>query len=141
MIRTSTRPHVSTASLLVASLAAAFLALTLGCGQGAPPAATITPDALAQRIEAGDPPLILDVRSEAEFAAGHIPGAINIPHDQVAERLGELPSDPGTEIVVHCQSGKRAALAEDVLGKAGYENVRDLEGHWAGWSAAQRPKS
>jgi len=94
---------------------------------------------LSDRIQSGDAPLILDVRSQAEYEGGHIPGAIHMPHDQVAERIEELPDDKTIEIVVHCQSGKRADLAEALLIEAGYENVRDLDGHWANWSASGLP--
>ena len=43
------------------------------------------------------------------------------------------------EIVVYCRSGRRAGVAEAVLGEAGYTNIRDLEGHWLEWQAAGRP--
>jgi rhodanese-related sulfurtransferase len=83
--------------------------------------------------------LILDVRTPEEFAAGHVPGARNVPYDALAGRLGELAIAPGSEIVVHCQSGVRAAKAERVLADAGYTNVRDLDGHWKAWSEAGLP--
>lgn len=99
----------------------------------------IAPDALAERLASGDAPVVLDVRSQGEYDAGHIPGALWIPHDQVASRLSELPDDKDTEIVVHCQSGKRAAVAEEVLREAGYTRVRDLEGHWKQWKEGGYP--
>jgi rhodanese-related sulfurtransferase len=101
--------------------------------------ASIEPGELAELIAAGNAPLILDVRTPEEFAAGHLPGAHNIPHDQLAGRLGELGIAPDGEIVVHCQSGRRAAAAEQVLREAGYANVRDLSGHWQGWREAGLP--
>jgi phage shock protein E len=121
-----------------------MLLSAVACGEPPPsPGVSLGPTMraaeLSARIQSGDAPLILDVRSQAEFEGGHIPGAIHIPHDQVAERLGELPDDRTVEIVVHCQSGKRADLAEAVLIEAGYENVRDLDGHWANWSASGLP--
>jgi phage shock protein E len=88
---------------------------------------------LAGRIDSGTAPLVLDVRTADEFQRGSIPGALNIPHDTLAERLDELPVSRSEEIVVHCQSGKRAALAEAVLIEAGYSRVRELDGHWQGW--------
>ena len=93
----------------------------------------IAPDELAARIEAGDAPTILDVRTPEEFAAGHLPGAINIPHTELAGRLDELDFARDSEIVVHCQSGRRASQAEAVLLEAGFEDVRDLDGHMAAW--------
>jgi rhodanese-related sulfurtransferase len=102
-------------------------------------AKTIAPAALAQRIAAGDAPVVLDVRTPEEYAAGHIPGAVNIPHDQLRDRLGELPENRDTEIVVHCQSGRRAALAEDALGEAGFTHFVDLDGHIAAWKDGGHP--
>jgi len=101
--------------------------------------ATISGSTLAGRIEAGDAPVVLDVRTPAEFAQGHVPGAVNIPYDQLSTRLGELPAGASDEVVVHCQRGGRAAKAETVLHEAGYENVRDLDGHWQAWEAAGLP--
>jgi rhodanese-related sulfurtransferase len=121
--------------------AIAIALLTLGCsgagGQGA--AAPIEAQELAGRIAAGSPPVVLDVRTREEYARGHVPGAINIPHDELAGRLAELPGDRSEEIVVHCQSGRRAGMAEAVLGEHGYTQLRDLTGHWQGWQAAGLP--
>jgi len=101
--------------------------------------ATITPRELSERIAAGRAPLILDVRTPEEYAAGHLPGARNIPHDALANRVGELALAKSDEVIVHCHSGRRAAAAEQVLRDAGYTNVRDLEGHWQGWRGAGFP--
>jgi len=122
----------------------ALLALVMVClvacaGSDAPPAATITPDELASRIEAGTAPLVLDVRSEQEYQAGHIPGAVLIPHDQLAGRIGELAGHEDDEIVVHCKSGRRAAMAEEVLRGAGFHDVKDLEGHMIAWQQGGYP--
>jgi phage shock protein E len=102
-------------------------------------AKSITARALAEQIQNSQAPLILDVRSEAEYAGGHIPGALNIPHDQLAERLSEIDVAKTEEIVVHCQSGRRAKSAEKVLVEAGYLNVRDLDGHMHDWKNAGHP--
>ncbi len=102
-------------------------------------ATTITHTELAERIQSDTAPFILDVRTPGEYAAGHIPGAVNVPHDELATRLGELPSDHSEEIVVHCQSGRRAQQAEAVLREHGYTHVRDLVGHWQAWSTAGLP--
>jgi len=88
---------------------------------------------LAARIEAGTAPLILDVRTPEEYAAEHIPGAVNISHTELAGRLAELDAYKNKEIVVHCRSGKRAGLAEMILSDAGFTAVRDLEGHMLQW--------
>jgi rhodanese-related sulfurtransferase len=124
------RPLVA-AGLLLALLLAAC------AGSGSP---SIEPAELAARIAGGSAPFVLDVRSSDEFAAGHIPGAVNVPHTELAERLGSLGLASDTEIVVHCQSGRRAAVATDVLTDAGFVRVVELEGHWADWSAAGLPR-
>jgi phage shock protein E len=83
--------------------------------------------------------LILDVRSEAEFGSGHVPGAINIPHDQLASRLSDLDSEMARPVVVYCRSGKRAGIASAVLLAAGYTNVLHLEGDMNAWQANGLP--
>lgn len=88
---------------------------------------------LASRIEDGTSPLILDVRTPEEFHEGHVPDAINIPFDELDQRLSEIPSSKSDEIVVHCLRGGRAGHAEEVLKNAGYTQVKDLEGHWEQW--------
>ncbi len=119
------------------------LLVLVACGQQAGETlsvpATISASELAQRLASDAAPLVLDVRSPEEFAAGHIPGAVNIPHTELAERVAELGDNRAREIVVHCRSGKRAALAEEILRQAGFRRVRDLEGHFLGWSAAGLP--
>lgn len=75
--------------------------------------------------------LLLDVRSPAEFAGGHIDGARNIPVDQLAGRLAEVgPKDKA--VVVYCRSGARSSSATQVLRSAGYTQVYDL-GPMSAW--------
>ena len=99
----------------------------------------ITPDDLALRLEGEDVPVILDVRSPEEYAEGHIPGAINIPYDQIAASLDWLESFREREIVVYCRTGRRAEIAEEALSEAGFEQVRDLEGHMVAWQDGNYP--
>ncbi|MGD9647063.1 MAG: FAD-dependent oxidoreductase [Pirellulales bacterium] len=68
---------------------------------------------------------LLDVRTTKEFAAGHVPGAVNIPVDELRERLGEVPRD--RQVVAYCQVGMRGYLATRILKQAGYD-VRNLSG-------------
>lgn len=104
-----------------------------GCQQSTTSSGPIAAEDLAKRIGSGSAPVVLDVRTPEEYAAGHIPGAINIPHDELAKRLAEIPGAKSTEIVVHCQAGGRAAKAENILIEEGYTDVRDLQGHFGGW--------
>lgn len=73
----------------------------------------------------GEAALLLDVRTPTEFAAGHVPGAVNIPIDVLRQRLGELPKDQ--PIVAYCQLGMRGYLATRILIQHGYP-VRNLSG-------------
>ena len=83
--------------------------------------------------------MILDVRTPEEFAAGHIPGAVNIPHDQLASRLGELESAKSKDIVVYCRTGRRSGLALEVLQANGFKQLAHLEGDMVAWQAQNRP--
>ena len=91
---------------------------------------------LATRIASGAAPVTLDVRSSGEFNDGHIPGALNVAHTELAERLPTLGLSLDEEIVVYCAVGGRAATAEAILHEAGYTNVRDLNGHILAWRDA-----
>jgi len=69
--------------------------------------------------------ILLDVRAQWEYDAGHIEGSVLIPHDKLAGRLNELP-DRDTVIIVYCGSGLRSALAGQTLIDNGYTNVYDM---------------
>jgi rhodanese-related sulfurtransferase len=113
------------------ALLALALALSLGCGGGsAGGLAEITPQELLALGAGPGAPLVLDVRSAEEFAAGHVPGARHVSFDQVASRLAEL--GPAREVVVYCERGPRASKAAAVLSGAGF-TVRHLAGHMRGW--------
>jgi phage shock protein E len=83
--------------------------------------------------------VVLDVRTATEFAAGHVPGARNVSHDELPARLDELAALRDTPVVLYCRSGRRSQLAEDVLRKAGFTKLLHLEGDWLAWEAAKRP--
>jgi rhodanese-related sulfurtransferase len=68
-----------------------------------------------------------------------VPGAINIPHTELEQRLDELGQWRDAEIVVYCGTGRRAAMAESVLLEADFSRVRDLEGHMKQWRADGHP--
>jgi len=80
---------------------------------------------------------VLDVRTPQEYAEGHVPGAVNVPHDQLASRLAEVPKDK--DVVIYCKSGRRSALAADVLAANGYSRLSHLEGDMNAWVAKGRP--
>jgi rhodanese-related sulfurtransferase len=120
-------------------LALASLASAAVLSAETPPAA-IASDQLVQQMEKKDANLVLlDVRTPEEFAAGHIPGAVNIPHDQLPNRLAELAGAKNKEVVVYCRSGRRSAIAQETLSKQGFTSVKHLEGDMLKWEADKRP--
>jgi rhodanese-related sulfurtransferase len=82
---------------------------------------------------------VLDVRTPEEFAAGHVLGAVNIPHDQLPNRIAEITGSKDKEVVVYCRSGKRAAVAEGTLAANGFTRLRHLEGDMIKWQEEKRP--
>lgn len=105
---------------------------------GSAPAATeITREAFGSRPVGSF--LILDVRTPQEYAAGHLKNALNIPHDRLAERLPDFRKYANAPVLVYCKSGRRAALAIDVLSEAGFTNLNHLVGDMDGWLEAGYP--
>jgi rhodanese-related sulfurtransferase len=85
-----------------------------------------TSSAEAHRLVAEGARLV-DVRTPGEFSGGHLPGAVNVPLDQLAARVGELKKE-GTPVVVYCASGMRSGQARRVLIREGIARVYDLGG-------------
>ncbi len=73
--------------------------------------------------------LLVDVRTQEEYDAGHLEGALLIPYDQIPQRLAEFGEDKNRSIVVYCRSGKRAGVAEQTLRKAGFTHVLNAGGY------------
>jgi rhodanese-related sulfurtransferase len=111
----------------------------VACGGGGESSGTISSNELLRRLEASEPPLVIDVRSAEEYAAGHVPGAWNLPHEELPMQLDLVRSRAGDEVVVYCQSGRRAGVAEQVLLDAGFDSVILLDGHMAGWRESGHP--
>ncbi len=82
---------------------------------------------------------VLDVRGAAEFAAGHLPGAINIAHTRLARRLDEVPRDK--PVLTYCRSGNRASAAAALLAREGYDVllVDGMFDSWPGHRAGRAP--
>ena len=72
--------------------------------------------------------VILDVREQDEFDAGHIPGAILIPYTQIAEKAEGILTDKSQLILVYCRSGRRSKIAAEALVQLGYTNVKEFGG-------------
>ena len=82
-----------------------------------------------QRVAAGA--MLVDVRTPDEFAAGHLPGAVNIPVEELPRRFAELGS-PEKPLVVYCRSGARSSRAERLLKERGFQDVFNL-GPMSAW--------
>jgi len=109
--------------LSIAHLTAALLALAApGAGPLPPPG--IIDGATAQRLHAGGV-TVVDVRTPMEFEAGHVPGAINIPFDQVAARTAELGAK-GKPLLLYCRTGRRSGIAAAELARLGFTAVYDF---------------
>lgn len=72
--------------------------------------------------------VFIDARSPAEFAAAHIPGAVNIPYDQIADYAAALPESVAQPVVAYCRSGRRAELLRRALVELGYSSVEVVPG-------------
>ena len=103
------------------------------------PGRNISQAELLAEIEGGSPPFVLDVRTPEEFARGHVPGAVNVPHTELPQRLPDLELPQDRRVVVYCESGRRAGVAEASLREAGFSQVLHLEGDMAAWRANARP--
>jgi hydroxyacylglutathione hydrolase len=96
------------------------------------------PEELGRRMEADPELVVLDVRDDDEFAAGHIPGSLHIPYGELAERLGELPSE--RTIAAICSGGKRSGLAASILQRKGIGPlIHVAHGGIATWRRLGRP--
>ena len=102
----------------------------------------VTAPALAEwldggRTDLGAKPVVVDVRTAAEYAGGHVAGSLNIPLTHLEDRLAEIPA--GRPVVVHCEGGYRSAIAASLLQQRGRSNTRDLVGGFKAWLAATLP--
>ena len=116
---------------LIAAFAVSFAAFADG------ELAPLSQDAYLALAKSGEQAFVLDVRAPEEFITGHVPGAVNIPYDQVAARLAEVPKDK--DVVLYCRSGRRAGMAAEVLAANGYTRLKHLEGDMPAWIEKGRP--
>ena len=91
----------------------------------------LTPEALSTSLQTAEAPLVVDLREPWEYKIGHIPGAINIPLEQLQQHLDEVRGDNG--VLIYCINGKRTRQAEPVLLDAGISRLFHLEGAFYAW--------
>jgi len=97
----------------------------------------LTARALADQIEGKNAPVVVDVRTDAERAAGYIAGSLHIPLAQWPKRLAEVPQ--GRPVAVYCAGGYRSSIAASLLRAAGRESITDLIGGFGAWRDEQLP--
>jgi rhodanese-related sulfurtransferase len=93
--------------------------------------------AVREQREAGA--LLVDVREESEWAAGHAAGAVHLGKGIIERDIEERVPDRATRLLLYCGGGYRSALAADNLQRMGYENVASVAGGWRAWCAAGLP--
>ena len=93
----------------------------------------LTPGEVAELEASDDGPFLLDVRTPKEFGRGRIPGAVNIPHKQLEQRIAEIEPYREREVIVYCEKGGRARYAVGVLSDLGFHNLALIEGDMGAW--------
>ncbi|MFT4924835.1 MAG: phage shock protein E [Phenylobacterium sp.] len=123
---------------LIAKLSTAVLSVLLMLSINAN-AKNISQEALQKLLKSDHKPLVVDVRTEGEYAKGHIPGAINIPHKKLKKRLAELKDVKNKQVILYCHSGTRANIAKKILSKSGFSQLDHLSGDFKAWSKKGLP--
>jgi len=101
--------------------------------------AETTVEEVNARREAGEPFHLVDVREDAEWEKGRIPGALHLGRGVIDRDIaGQIP-DPEAEIVLYCGSGARSAMAAKTLQAMGYRSVKSMAGGFTEWSKAGLP--
>ena len=112
--------------------------LLAGCGGSADPEKAsyeqISMDDAMALMEKHEDCVILDVRTQAEYDAGHIPGASCLPNEEIAEKTVSVLPDKDQMILVYCRSGNRSKQASQKLADLGYTNIKEFGGiiDWPG---------
>ena len=88
----------------------------------------ITAEEAKQIMDSEEGYIILDVRTQEEYDQGHIPGAILISHEEIAEKAEDVLTDKDQLILVYCRSGRRSKLAAEALVELGYTNIKEFGG-------------
>ena len=88
----------------------------------------ITAEEAKQIMDTEEGYVILDVRTQEEYDQGHIPGAIVISHEEIAEKADEVLTDKDQLILVYCRSGRRSKIAAEALVELGYTNIKEFGG-------------
>ena len=88
----------------------------------------ITAEEAKQIMDSEEGYIILDVQTQEEYDQGHIPGATQISHEEIAEKAEEVLPDKNQLILVYCRSGRRSKIAAEALVELGYTNIKEFGG-------------
>ena len=88
----------------------------------------ITAEEAKQIMDSEEGYIILDVRTQEEYDQGHIPGATQISHEEIAEKAERVLTDKDQLILVYCRSGRRSKIAAEALVELGYTNIKEFGG-------------
>jgi len=94
-----------------------------------------------RRMDAGEKLILVDTREDAEWANGHIAGAVHMGRGVIERDIEARVPHTGTKLILYCGGGFRSALAAESLQKMGYSNVESMDGGWKGWLEAGFPTS
>jgi rhodanese-related sulfurtransferase len=92
-----------------------------------------------KKMDAGEKFLLVDVREDNEWQAGHIPGAVHMGRGIIERDIEQAVPDHNAAIVLYCGGGFRSALSAENLQKMGYTNVISMDGGWRHWTEAGFP--
>ena len=109
------------------ALLLALVLLLTACAQAAS-YEQITQEEAKQIMDTTNGYILLDTRTQEEYDQSHIPGALLIPHTEIAERAEEELPDKDQLILVYCRSGNRSKQASEILAELGYTNVKEFGG-------------
>ncbi len=96
-------------------------------------------DVAGAREHVADGAILIDVREDNEFDAGHAAGAKHMSRGIIERDIVQTFPDKDTELVLYCGGGYRSALSADMLQKMGYTNVISMDGGWAAWKESGAP--
>ncbi len=99
----------------------------------------VSPQELAEKLRGPRPPLLLDVRTAAEWNHGHIAGAVHVPIQNFREEFPRHAGDRDREVIAICLSAHRSIPAVRVLRSAGFGRAAQLQGGMRAWRAAGLP--
>ena len=99
----------------------------------------ITVDETRAKLRAGTPVVLVDVREDREWAAGHVAGARHLGKGIIERDIEAAVPEKDAEVILYCGGGFRSVLAADALQQMGYTNVVSMAGGWREWTEAGAP--